>query len=372
LLWKLEGLGRGYSTISIADGRLFTMGDRRTPEGKEAQFVLCYDAKTRAELWAALVGPPYPDGGPRSTPTIDGERLYALGTEGNLVCLESATGQALWQKNLVNDFGGQMMSGWRYCESPLVDGEKLICTPGGKEATLVALNKRTGALLWKCAVPELGPKGKDGAAYASVVPAEIEGVRQYVQILGRGTVGVAAESGQFLWGYNRIANEVANIPTPIVRGNLVFVTTSYNTGSALLRVRRDGARWQAEEVYFLPPSKFENHHGGVVLAGEYLYGGKGLNRGEPTCIQFATGAIAWTAKAPFPGSAGVLYADGHVLWRYDRGPVVVAEATPKGFRPLGSFTPPTDAGPAWPHPVIHEKKLYLRHANILLCYQLGQ
>ena len=369
LLWRLEGLGTGFSSVSIAGGRLYTMGDRAAEGGAKGQFVLAFDLASRKELWAARIGPPHTDG-PRCTPTVDGEFLYALGTEGDLACLEAATGKLRWQKNLVKDFGGQMMSMWKYSESPLVDGERLIVTPGGKEAALVALDKRSGQLLWKCAVPELGEKGRDGAGYASAVVAEIAGVRQYVQLLGRGVVGVEAATGRFLWGYNRIANPTANIPNPVVRGEHVFVTTAYNTGSALLRIVRDGAAFKAEEVYFLGPRELENHHGGVVLVGDYLYGGSGTNRGEPVCIELPTGRIAWRARPPAPGSAAVLYADGRVLFRYDRGAVVLAEATPEAFRIRGQFTPPTGKGPAWPHPVIHEGKLYLRHDNLLLCYDL--
>ena len=321
------------------------------------------------EIWAARVGPPHADG-PRCTPTVDGELLYALGTDGDLVCLETATGKERWHRNLVKDFGGQMMSMWKFSESPLVDGDRLICTPGGKDAALVALNKKTGEMIWKSKLPELGPKGKDGAGYSSAVVAEFDGVRQYVQIVGRGAVGVAADTGKFLWGYNRIANEVANIPTPIVRGNYVFVTTSYHTGAALLKISRKGDGFVAEEVYYLDPNRFENHHGGVVLVGDYLYGGHGLNRGQPVCIHLPTGEIAWKAKQPFPGSAAVLYADGHLIFRYDRGDVALVEATPQEFRLKASFKPITSDGPAWAHPVIHDKRLYLRHGNVLACYDL--
>ena len=263
-----------------------------------------------------------------------------------------------------------MMSIWKFSESPLVDGDRLICTPGGKDAALVALNKKTGAVIWKSTLPPLGPKGKDGAGYSSAVVAEIDGVRQYVQVVGRGAVGVAADTGKFLWGYNRIANEVANIPTPIVRGNYVFVTTSYHTGAALLRIFRKGDGFVAEEVYHLDPSRFENHHGGVVLVGDYLYGGHGQNRGQPVCIHLPTGEIAWKAKQPFPGSAAVLYADGHLIFRYDRGDVALVEATPREFRVKASFKPVTSDGPAWSHPVICDKRLYLRHSNVLACYDL--
>jgi hypothetical protein len=369
LLWKREDAGRGYSSVSIVAGRLFTMGDRRDGS-RESQFVIAIDLATHEEIWAARVGPPNADG-PRCTPTVDGPRLYAIGTDGDLVCLETATGKPVWRKNFVKDFGGQMMSMWKFSESPLVDGERLICTPGGKDAAIVALDKRSGEVLWKAALPELGPKGKDGAGYSSAVVARIDGVRQYVQIVGRGAVGVAADTGRFLWGYNRIANEVANIPTPIVRGNHVFVTTAYNAGAALLRISRKGEGFVAEEVYFIEPGRFQNHHGGVVLAGDYLYGGSGQNSGQPTCIHWPTGEIAWKAKQPFRGSAAVLYVDGRLVFRYDRGDVALVEATPREFRVTASFKPITGDGPAWSHPVIHQGKLYLRHGSVLACYDLS-
>jgi prepilin-type processing-associated H-X9-DG protein len=330
LLWKIDKVGRGYSSISIADGRLFTMADRRDGD-MESQFVIAYDLANRRQLWATRVGRPHDDG-PRCVPTVSGGQVYALGTDGDLLCMEAATGNVRWRRNLVADFGGKMMSGWKYSESPLVDGDKVICTPGGADAMLVALDKQSGSAIWKSAVPQLGPNGRDGAAYSSIVIAEIDGVRQYVQMIGRGVVGVDAATGRYLWGYNRIASRTANITHPLVRGNLVFATNSYGMGAALLRISRDGQSFKAEEVYFLPARTFENHHGGVVLVGDYLYGGSGENRGEPVCIEFATGKVAWRARAPERGSAAVLYADGHVLFRYDRGPIVMVEATPPEFR----------------------------------------
>ena len=168
LLWKLEGLGRGFSTVAIAGGRIFTMGDLGDDEQQESQFVLAYDLHTRQRLWSTKVGLPF-ETGPRCTPTVDGERLYALGTEGALVCLEVETGKILWQRNLVDDFAGQIMSVWKYCESPLVDGGRVICTPGGADAAMVALDKMTGEVIWKCAIPALGDLGADGAGYIRAV-----------------------------------------------------------------------------------------------------------------------------------------------------------------------------------------------------------
>ena len=371
LLWRLEGLGKGYSTVSISGDKLFTMGDRKADAQDESQYVIAYDLATRDQLWATRVGGPYTDG-PRCTPTVDGQLVYAIGTEGGLVCLAKETGNVIWQKSLPDDFGGKMMSGWKYSESPLIDGSRLICTPGADDAMIVALDKLSGELIWKAAVPELGPKGKDGAAYSSVVVAEIGGLRQYVQVIGRGAVGVDADTGRFLWGYNPIANEVANIPTPVVRGNYVFVTTAYKRGCALLEITHDGSAFEAQEVYFVRSRDFENHHGGVVLVDSHIYAGSGQDRGHPVCLDLATGQIAWKEKPLARGSASVLYADGHLIFRYDRGLVALVEATPDGFRLKGSFQAEVADGPAWPHPVIHDGKLYLRHNDLLLCYDLRQ
>ena len=370
LLWTLKGLGRGYSTVSIANGKLFTMGDRTVSEDTEKQFVIAYDLDTRKELWASPVGPPHSDGGPRCTPTVDGKVLYAIGTDGDLVCLEVESGKERWRKSFVEDFEGKFMAVWKFSESPLVDGNRLICTPGGPEAMMVALNKNTGEVIWKCAVPELGEKGADGSGYSSAVVAEICGVRQYVQLIGRGVIGVEAESGRFLWGYNPVANNVANITSPIVRGDYVFASTAYNTGSALLKISRDGDAFQADEVYFTSSRDFQNHHGGFVLVGDYIYGGHGANRGDPRCLDLATGEIVWKERAPARGSAAVLYADGHLIFRYDRGPVYLIEATPEEFRIKGHFEPVKGEGPAWAHPVIHNGRLYLRHEDLLACYDV--
>jgi len=369
LLWKIEGLGMGYSSVAIVDGKIFTMGDRKVNDGKKRQFVLAYDLGTRKELWSAEVGPPHQDG-PRSTPTIDGDLLYAIGTEGDLICLETATGTERWRRSLPNDFGGKMMSGWKYSESPLIDGLRVVCTPGGADATLAALDKKTGEVIWKCAVSALGEKGKDGAGYASIMIAEIDGVRQYVQLIGRGLVGVEADAGKFLWGYNWIANGTANIPMPVIRGRYIFTTSNYNTGSALLRISQVGDTFHVEELYTLSGRQFENHHGGIVCVGSHVYGGHGNSRGEPVCVNVSTGKILWRGKAPERGSAAVLYADGHLWFRYDRGLVALIEATPEEFRLKGSFQPVTGSGPAWAHPVIHDGRLYLRHGDLLACYDV--
>ncbi|MHC4239953.1 MAG: PQQ-binding-like beta-propeller repeat protein, partial [Planctomycetota bacterium] len=368
LAWKVEGLGKGFSSVAITGGRIFTMGDRQ-----DQQWVIALDLATRKESWAASVGKPWKTGkgGPRCTPTVDGDLLYAIGTHGNLVCLETATGKERWRKSLPDDFGGKMMSKWGFSESPLVDGNKVLCTPGGKDAGIVALNKKTGQTIWKCAIPDIGSRGKDGAGYSSVVAAEIGGVRQYIQMMGRGVVSVAADDGKFLWGYNKVANDVANITMVVVDGDYVFCTTSYKTGSALLKISRSDKGFEAKEIYFLTPDQFENHHGGVIFLDGYLYGGDGQNKGTPVCLEMKTGKIMWKEEPIGKRSAALVYADGHVYWRYEKGLMALVEANPREFKVKGTFDIPSKTGPNWPHPVILDGKLYLRENDVLLCYDIS-
>jgi outer membrane protein assembly factor BamB len=341
------------------------MGDK----GGE-QHVVALKREGGAPLWSTKVGPPLVDsrGGARSTPVVDGERVYALGSGGDLVCLEAASGRVVWTKNLERDYGGQMMSRWAWSESPLVDGDRLVFTPGARDAALVAVDKATGKDLW----PDAGPAGKDGAGYSSVVVSNAAGVKQYVQLLGRGLVGIRASDGKHLWSYNRVANGVANISTPIVRANWVFASTGYQTGSVLLELSRSGDGIAARELYFLDAKTLQNHHGGLVLVGNHVYAGHGHNKGFPICVDFITGKVAWggDVRNAGTGSAAVMYADGRLYFRYENGVVVLIEASPAGYAEKGSFTIPGVRDPSWAHLAIADGRLYVREQDNLYCYDL--
>lgn len=372
LAWQASGLGLGFSSLAITNGRIFTMGDH----GAE-QFIEALDAKSGKMLWKTKVGPSHEDeyGGPRSTPTVDGALLYAVGTEGDLVCLDTATGKEVWRRSLPKDFGGRMMSDWKFSESPLVDGDRVIVTPGAREATLVALDKKTGKEVWRTATPDLGPGGRDGAAYSSVVISNGGGVKQYVQLLGRGVIGVRASDGKFLWNYNRVANQVANIATPLVSGDYVFASTGYQTGSALLKLAKSGDGVSATEAYWLDGKTFQNHHGGYVLVGQHLYGGHGHRRGAPICIDLASGKVLWGGEGTRnegTGSAAVTTADNLLYFRYEDGTMMLIEASPEGYKPKGHFKIPGVSRPSWAHPVVLDGKLYLREDDKLLVYDVGQ
>jgi outer membrane protein assembly factor BamB len=369
LAWKASGMGAGFSSLAVVDGVIYTLGDK---DG--AQHLLAFKADGGAPLWKARIGAPWSDEypGPRGTPTVAGGAVYALGTEGDLVAVEAASGKELWRRSLPRDFGGRVMSGWKWSESPLVDGDRVVVTPGARDAGLVALDKATGKELWRSALGELGPAGSDGAGYSSVVISNATGEKQYVQLLGRGLVGVRASDGRFLWGYNRVANNVANISTPLVRANWVFASTGYQTGAALVEVAKSGAGLTARELYFLGARTFQNHHGGMVLVGNHVYGGHGQSRGFPICIELTTGKVVWGGdiRNAGSGSAAVAYADGHLYFRYQNGVMMLIEATPEGYREKGSFTIPGVGKPSWSHPVILDGRLYLREQDDLYVYDI--
>jgi len=369
LAWRAAGIGTGFSGVAVVGDRIYTMGDK---DG--AQLVFALRKADGRVAWSARVGPAWSSdaGGPRTTPVVDGELVYAIGTDGDLVALDSATGKERWRKSLPRDFGGSMMSSWKFSESPLVDGDRLVFTPGARDAALVAVDKRTGQTLWRAAVPDLGPRGNDGAGYSSIVVSNGAGTKQYVQLLGRGLVGIRASDGKFLWGYNRVANHVANISTPIVRANHVFASTGYQTGAALLELRKEGDGVAAREVYFLPSQTFQNHHGGLVLVGNHVYAGHGHRKGFPICLDFATGKVAWGGdiRNAGSGSAAVMYADGRLYFRYENGVVLLLEATPEGYREKGSLTIPDVRDPSWPHLTVADGRLYVREQDNLYVYDV--
>ena len=374
LLWEISGLGSGYSSMAVVDGKLYTMGDIKL-ENELTQCILVYDLSTHERLWAARVGPPHKDqtGGPRCTPTVDDGCVYAIGTSGDVVCVEAGTGKEVWRKHLQKDLGGGENPTWKFSESPTIDGDKLVCTPGSLDTVLAALDKKTGKVIWKCSMPDIGENGKNEAGYSSIVISNAAGIRQYVQLTNKGLVGVATDDGRFLWGYNKIANRAASIATPVVDGDYVFGSTAYGTGSVLLKLSADGNNVKADEVYFLGPKVFQNHHGCFVKVGDYIYGGHDQNKGLPTCIEFKTGDVKWQAEQPGGGSAAVLYADGHLYFRYQDNTIALIEANPNEYKLISTFKLPkrdSMSGEGWPHPVIVDGRLYIRHSDVLFVYDI--
>jgi outer membrane protein assembly factor BamB len=382
LVFSASGCGSGFSSLAIQNGRMYTAGNRPPRSGGDMQLcAIALNVQDGTELWVTPVAAEYTHDrgdGPRSTPTTDGELLYIETPQGHVVCLRTADGDEVWRRDLKRDFGGQMMSGWGCSESLLVDGEKLLCTPGGQAAVMVALNKRTGDEIWRCEMPdpsELGPRGREGAGYASPVISEACGVRQYVQQIGKGLIGVEARTGKFLWSYNGAAGRTANAPDAVVQGDYVFGSSGYSPGgSGLVKLTKTADGIQAEEVYFLSEDVFRNHHGGMVLVGDYVYGGHGQNQGFPTCIELKTGKLMWERQRPptgANGSAAVIYADGHLYFRYQSAMMVLIKADPRNYEVVSTFRIPQDEKVnSWSHPVICDGKLYLREQDKVHVYDL--
>ncbi len=358
LRWVASEIGTGYSTPSISDGRVFV----QTTHGDE-EFALVLDEQTGEKIWEVKIGtvgvnrgPQYP--GTRSTPTVDGARVYCLASGGELVCQEAATGDLKWQISLPGDLGGEVGS-WAYSESVLVDGDHVICTPGGEEATLAALDKLTGKPVWKSVVPD-----GDIADYASIMPVGERADKQYVQFLRGGLVGVRASNGEFLWKYAATADRGANILTPVVEGNLVFSSGS-RTGGGLVSLESTAEGVSATEVYF--DRKLSPSIGGAVLVDGYLYGS---TSSAMFCADFETGEIKWQERVV--GNASICYADGRLYMRgHDNADVVLIDPSPEGLQEVCRFTQPQRSETrAWPHPVVANGGFYLRDDGVLLCFDV--
>ncbi|MCC6491865.1 MAG: PQQ-like beta-propeller repeat protein [Pirellulales bacterium] len=366
LAWKRDNLGAGYSTPAVVGDRLYLLGS----EGLEDEFIRALDLSHQGQvLWSKRIGkvgepdqnPSYP--GARSTPTIDGDRLYVIGSDGDLLCLEAASGETVWQKSLRSDFGGDPGE-WAYSESPLIDGDVLVCTPGGKEATLIALDKHTGEPVWKCST-----EGEE-AGYSSVVISNAAGVKQYVQFLGKGLIGVDAATGKPLWRYERTAQgSPANIPTPLVHGDYVYSASGRGGGALVKIVQGPDGGLAAEEAYF--NNNLPKAIGGTVLVGPYMYG---AGSDSLMCIEFETGEVQWRERSL--GAASLCVADGDLYLHGENGEVALVEATPQAYRQRGRFTP--EGGPdrgkskAWAYPVVADGKLYIFDYGTLWCYDVAK
>ncbi|MBG88432.1 MAG: polyvinylalcohol dehydrogenase [Verrucomicrobiales bacterium] len=357
-VWLNKDIGLGYSSYSIVDGKLYTMGLRGSTE-----YLIAVDANSGRELWATEVGRLYKNNwgnGPRSTPTVDGNDVFAMGGHGDLICADRNTGHKKWSRSMIKA-GGKLQS-WGYTESVLVDGNAVICTPGGKKGTMLALNRRDGSTLWQSS------QWKDNAQYSSIVPTVMHGRKQYVQLTQKTLAGVNAKTGDVLWK-SPWQGRVAVIPTPIIEGNEVYIASGYGVGCKKVSVSANG---KVTDVWVNKVMK--NHHGGVIRVGDHLYGysdGPGW-----VCQDWKTGEEVWAEKRAVRKGA-IAYADGKfILQDETRGEIVLIDASPKGFKERGRFrlTPQTTQrspkGKIWTHIVVSNGKMYVRDQELLFCFDM--
>jgi outer membrane protein assembly factor BamB len=369
LLWETRGVGRGYSSMSIVAGRIYTMGDNLPGGPDRDMYLICLDEEGGKEIWKTKVAPAWSEGqpqwhGPRSTPSVDGNLVIVVTPQGIVVCCESSSGREKWRVDFKKGFGGTKGDNWGYGESVLIDGDRVICTPGGSQTTMVALDKQTGATVWKMTRP-----GDRGAGHASANIAEVGETRIYVQTTAGGPIGVRASDGKFLWEYP-IDRTTAVIPSPIIRGDLVFFSAGYGRGGALLRqsAGSDGAIG-IEEVYGLKTT-LGNRHGGIALIGDHIYGDQD-NKGIPFCAVLATGEIKWQKRGSGTGQASLAATADRLYLLYADGRMVLAKADPNEYVEISSFkVPGSGERPSWAHPVILGGKLYIREHDRILCYDI--
>jgi outer membrane protein assembly factor BamB len=351
LVWKATGAGRGYSSFSIANGKLYTLGLRG-----DREFVVAFDVATGKEAWATPHGSAFHNDrgdGPRGTPTVDGDRVYALGGNGDLSALDAKTGKLVWTKNVLEAFGGSNIT-WGISESPLVLGNKVLVNAGGQGASIVALNKSDGSVIWK--------SQSDEAGYSSAVPLELNGITEVVFFTARRAIGLDAKDGRLLWEYSKPSNNTANVATPIVRANRVFISSDYGTGGGVVEIKPDN---KAQEIWF--SKDMRNHHSSSVLIGDYLYG---FSASILTAIKFDTGEMAWRDRSVGKGS--LVFADGNLYLFSENGVVGLAEATPAGYKEKGRFRIQQGSLPTWTHPVVAGGRLYLRDQDTIYAFDVRE
>jgi len=375
--WTVKGLGLGFGTPTIAKGTIFGMGTR---DGKDGIWAL--KETDGSELWFTPFDEPRKtnqNNGPSASPTYDDGKVFAVSSNGKLVCLDAVKGEKLWQRDYLADFGGKVPS-WGFTDSALIDGDKLICVPGGSKSAIVALNKKTGKDVWKSVIPG---GGNDGGGYCSAQKVTLAGRPMYVVLMGKaaGVVGVNPQDGKLLWSYKGDASGggTAQISIPVVSNDHVWVSCAYAGGSALLKISSEGTnQFAVKELKSYKKAQLNNHHGGMVQVGDFAYFGHDQNNGKPVCVDLMSGDIKWgpeknpaTTKDTDKSSAAVLFADGLLYFRYDNGTMVLIEPSPVSLKVVSSFKETERSGKAsWPHPVIVSGKLYLRDQDKLTCYDV--
>jgi outer membrane protein assembly factor BamB len=351
-LWRTTGAGTGFSSFSASGGKLFTLGARGNIE-----YVIALDAAGGKKLWETPNGQRFRNemgDGPRSTPTIEGNRLYAFGGTGELSCLDVATGSRIWSVNVVQKFGGTTPY-WGYAESPLIVGDRIVLNAGGRRASIVAINKQDGATLWQ--------SQNDGAGYSSPMLLRTGSLQQVVFFTGQRALAVDPRDGRLLWSYDRASNSTANIATPIVRGNRVFFSSDYGTGAALLDVKAAGNLASAEEIYFT--REMRNHHASSVVVGDYIYG---FSSSILTALKFDTGDLAWRNRSVGKGS--LIYADQRLYLYSEQGTIGLADASPTEYRERGRFSIQQTGPPTWSHPIITNGRLIIRDQDNVYAYDV--
>jgi len=357
LLWTAEGIGEGFASVTTAGGLIHTAGNL----GDRTVLTALYlDGRIR---WQAENGGGWTGSyeGARGTPTVDGDRVYHESPLGEVICLDAVSGSRIWQRNILDDFDAENVR-WALAESVLVDGDRVICCPGGHTASVVALDKSTGETVWT------SPGTGDAAGYASPRLVEHHGLRMIITMSAKALLGVDAEDGRLLFRYPHLTEYDVNATTPLFHDGQIFISSGYGTGSVMLELAVDGRQAQVDPVW--NSRDLDNHHGGVILFDGHVYGAAhSSHRGGWICLDWATGQMRYAERGVGKGS--LTCADGMLYTLSEKGTMGLAAATPDGHQLLGRFQLPSGGeGLAWAHPVVIGHRLYLRHGDRLFAYDL--
>jgi outer membrane protein assembly factor BamB len=371
--WHIDDVGESFGALAVTGGRIYLLGDL------DECYLFALNEKDGKTIWKTKVGPGHVQKnkgwqGPRTTPTVDGDHIYVMGEAGDLVCFETASGKEVWRKNMETDLQGEH-SIWLYCDSPVIDGKQVVVKPGGKKGAIAALDKSTGSVLWR------STEFTDSAEHTSLLPATIEGVKQYIVFTMQTVAGVGTD-GKVLWRLPR-PGSVAICTTPLYKDGVVLVASSYNDAkhpeghgrATAIKVTKSGDGFKAEQIY---DSDFANHHGGLVLVGDYVYGtadrklGNDRVNADLKCMELKTGKIVW--ENPSIGKGSITFADGNLILHSEKakdGLVALVEATPEGYKEKGRFSQADATGRnTWAYPVVANGRLYIRDSSGLSAYDI--
>jgi outer membrane protein assembly factor BamB len=370
--WPVEGpkqiwkalLGDSFGSFAVADGKAFCFIQRKVGE-QDAEVAIALDANTGKELWASPLGKPTYDrqggDGPRSTPTVNGDFVYFLGAYQMLSCLDAKTGKGVWRHDLVKEFGGEVIK-WNHAGSPILDGNLIFVNAGGDGQAFLAFTKKDGKLVWK--------SGNDKPTHASPVPATIHGVRQIIFFTQSGLVSTEAATGNILWQHP-FPFKTSTASDPVVWNDIVYCSAGYGVGGGACKISKNGNQFSAKELW--------RHEGGTVnhwttpvCKEGYLYGifgFKEFGRAPLNCVEIATGKEMWSQPGFGSGGATILVGGTHVLVQGDKGPLVLVEATPKGYNELARAQPL--GGKCWTMPVVSGGRIFARNTKEGVCLDVA-
>ena len=369
--WKVP-TENGFSSFAVRDGRAFTQVTKEI-DSVPREVVLALNAETGKQLWALPVGVQKygHDGGnagargnaggdgPRSTPTVDGERVYVLSSDLLLLCLDAATGKEIWTKDIIREHKGEHIK-WKNAASPLIEGNLIFVAGGGKGQALLAIDKNSGAVVWK---------GQDDTmTHATPVPATIHGVKQIIFFTEKGLVAVKPQSGDVLWRHP-YRFSVSTAASPVVADDIVYCSAGYGVGATAVRIRKDGNKFSAEEIWRETGDKLANHWSTPVYKDGHLYGMfqfKEYGDGPVKCVELATGKVKWE-KAGF-GPGNLILVDDKLVILSDSGELVLADATPQAYREQARFQAIT--GKCWSSPGLSDGRIYIRSTREGACFEL--